>query len=148
MNSKEKDAGPMKEWGTPRSNVSLFIPQEYCDSCYTELVADTSGTSRFWDWDDDGTCDFPDEYRYGQLASNENRGPLTVKVYALYQDGTVQITGDFSGATKSKVNGTSYSGTFSLTSGYGATKYSCKRQITYNDIKIINGLLYKSTNGS
>ncbi len=26
--------GLVKEWGSPRSNIQLFVPQEYCENCY------------------------------------------------------------------------------------------------------------------
>lgn len=37
MNNETK-IGLVKEWGSPRSNVQLFMPQEYCDACTYESV--------------------------------------------------------------------------------------------------------------
>jgi len=35
MNNETK-IGLVKEWDSPRSNVQLFVPQEYCGNCYVE----------------------------------------------------------------------------------------------------------------
>jgi len=33
MNNETIKIGLVKEWGSPRSNIQLFVPQEYCGTC-------------------------------------------------------------------------------------------------------------------
>ncbi|MDO4186940.1 MAG: hypothetical protein Q4D30_10740 [Bacteroidales bacterium] len=36
MKRNDLEMVSVKEWGSPRSNIQLFVPQEYCESCYIQ----------------------------------------------------------------------------------------------------------------
>lgn len=47
MRNKDLDKKYVREWGSPRSNVQLFVPQEYCGSCTIgyRIITQLSGWS-------------------------------------------------------------------------------------------------------
>lgn len=105
MKRKESEIELQKEWASPRSNVQLFVPQDYCAQC-NDRISDLErtgdgGTVTFLDLSYDGIEQRSTERFYNQSLSGAIDGVYpNVKAYYLqrlmnnkWENSNVQVDG-------------------------------------------------------
>ena len=115
MKRNDSEIVSVKEWGSPRSNVQLFMPQEYCANCWEKvsLGNNNAGYYKFADIGIVGTCEKVDKINNnGYFANSVQDGDYpNVTFYALYdQNGVVKTS---RALMPNSAYNHSYSGTFS-----------------------------------
>lgn len=75
MKRKDLNMEILKEWGSPRSNVQLFMPQEYFASCWEKVTTLSSARTLFIDMNKNNTYQtwekFVSGYSGGASANKE-----------------------------------------------------------------------------
>ena len=100
MKRNDSEIVSVKEWGSPRSNLQLFKPQEYCEGgCYEEIINNpswaTNYTNRWLDLNNDGNYDKGEMFRVATGVSFSGTSDAKfeeVRSYLRYNSDKVEVT--------------------------------------------------------
>lgn len=81
MKRKDSNMEIFKEWGSPRSNVQLFMPQEYCASCWEKVT--TLSARKYLYIDRNGDTQYQSNERFTSGWNTNGRDALydSVDIY-------------------------------------------------------------------
>lgn len=141
MKRNDSEIVSVKEWGSPRSNLQLFKPQEYCEGgCYVEIINNpnwaTTYQNRWLDLNKDGNYDSGEMFRVqtGLSFSGTSDAKFDeVRSYLRYKSSDKEEV-----TTLPKAN---------LEYTYDGNRFF-HSSVTFKDIKVINNKLYYLPTGT
>lgn len=140
MKRNDLEIVSVKEWGSPRSNLQLFKPQEYCEGgCYVEIINNpgwaTNYKNRWLDLNGDGNYDTGEMFKVATGLSYSGTSDAeysSVRSYLRYNSTTGEVT------TLPSAN-TAYDNTGT---------HNFHSSVTFRNIKVVSNKLYYLPTGT